>query len=680
MKKYLVLAAAAILAIASCAKVQVSESSFDQNEIRLVTMTAGLDTKVAYIPDDNVNQGFAVNFESTDVIALYVNDGSKTSRILTNGEDAIGSVTPGNPASGATIELNVTGLDPEKTYKWGTYLHSKEGAKPVYPTSGYATVDLSSQPGTLEGAHLYDVIAAGGTNLFTDIASPATFKVKTCLLKLVLSFPETEGTATNIKISGTGVYSKAAFGWGEVAASASTKGDISVADAAIEDGKATVWVAFCPAEISATSLTASVGENNYKFVLTEDAKTLEAGKVYTAARTAETMASYEVADFTGKWTMKAKLFDPNKTLGKGNTAAYTTTLTFSAAEGENGNNIKIKGLYLDSEVEGKVVIAGSSVKIGVYVSSKKIYSAGDGKYCVLLPECSQINTWGKYEFCPSADQAFSSTNYDWLWFDYSAADKTLKYVYANAGQKSENDAYYYCGLSFVTASETEITGSSYDVIYQANYNGSNTEGISLVKKNAELSDFAGDYTFYNYAFNYLSNTTMVNKNGRQAETAVQLVAVDTPSNVNGHSHNMDLVGLYKDFKLPVSLEIAEDGTAVLYTYLSKDFQTLESTEVMAIIPELTNNTTYGSHNFALLSFGPDDCNYCWVGWGVDVKNSRITLGTPEQRKVSDGMWCCGFSCVKEGYAEAAYTTIYQFNYKNQWTFDIEKGGAYFQKK
>lgn len=206
----------------------------------------------------------------------------------------------------------------------------------------------------------------------------------------------------------------------------------------------------------------------------------------------------------------------------------------------------------------------------------------------------------------------------------------------------------------------------------------------------KVADFAGKYAFYSYSFNAfyvteygeIGKTVKVNHAGREHKTAVEFVAVENPVEVNGHVHNLDLIGLYWDFKLPVSVEFTEDGP-IVNMYLTKEFQTVTNgskTQKIAAIPELTNTTAYSAGYFAPQKFGPDDCNYCWVGWGVDTQNNRFTLGSGDQRKVSDNRWFCGFSFSLEGYAEGKYTTIYQLNYKNKWAFDISTGGAYFQKE
>lgn len=210
-----------------------------------------------------------------------------------------------------------------------------------------------------------------------------------------------------------------------------------------------------------------------------------------------------------------------------------------------------------------------------------------------------------------------------------------------------------------------------------------SNGSKITVNQVEAKDLAGNYTFYNYSFmsTGVSNTTIVNQNGRQHETAVEFKTVASPETINGHVHNLDLVGLYLDFAVPASFEIV-NGTPVLYTYMSLDYQKVSNGTEVACITQLTNTVTYGSHNFAPLKFGVNDCNYAWIGWGLyDVFGTpKFGLGTGDQRLVSTGMYCCGFSFVVKGYAVGKYATIYQFNYNNSWTYNGTKGGGYFAKK
>ena len=210
-----------------------------------------------------------------------------------------------------------------------------------------------------------------------------------------------------------------------------------------------------------------------------------------------------------------------------------------------------------------------------------------------------------------------------------------------------------------------------------------SNGSKITVNQVEAKDLAGNYTFYNYSFKAtgVSNTKIVNNDKRQHETTVEFKAVENPEILNGHVHNLDLVGLYLDFAVPASLEIV-DGTPVIYTYMSLDYQKVSNGSEVACITELTNTTGYGKGYFAPLKFGVDGCNHAWIGWGVDdiFGSPKFGLGTGTQRLVSEGMYCCGFSFVTKGYKEGGYTTIYQFNYNNKWTYNGTNGGGYFAKK
>ena len=210
-----------------------------------------------------------------------------------------------------------------------------------------------------------------------------------------------------------------------------------------------------------------------------------------------------------------------------------------------------------------------------------------------------------------------------------------------------------------------------------------SNGSKITVNQVEAKDLAGNYTFYNYSFKAtgVSNTTAVNHAGRQYETAVEFKAVNNPETINGHIHNLDLIGLYLDFVVPASFEIVNE-TPTLYTYMSLDYQKVSNGSEIACITELTNSTTYKTGYFAPLKFGVGDCNYAWIGWGLDdlFGTPKFGIGTPSQRLVSAGMYCCGFSFVVKGYAVGKYATIYQFNYNNSWTYNGTKGGGYFAKK
>ena len=195
-----------------------------------------------------------------------------------------------------------------------------------------------------------------------------------------------------------------------------------------------------------------------------------------------------------------------------------------------------------------------------------------------------------------------------------------------------------------------------------------SNGSKITVNQVEAKDLAGNYTFYNYSFKAtgVSNTKIVNNDKRQHETTVEFKAVENPEILNGHVHNLDLVGMYLDFAVPASLEIV-DGTPVIYTYMSLDYQKVSNGSEVACITELTNTTGYGKGYFAPLKFGVDGCNHAWIGWGVDdiFGSPKFGLGTGAQRLVSEGMYCCGFSFVTKGYKEGGYTTILSVQLQQQ---------------
>lgn len=246
------------------------------------------------------------------------------------------------------------------------------------------------------------------------------------------------------------------------------------------------------------------------------------------------------------------------------------------------------------------------------------------------------------------------------------------------------------GAGTGTSTAEWISYSDNTVSWQANTTGKPREGVitlpnggTYTVKQVEAKDLAGEYDFYNYSFKTtgVSSTTVVNQNGREHITAVRLEVVESPEEINGHVHNLDLVGLYLDFKVPVSFEIV-DGTPMIYTYMSLDYQTVSDETKMACIPEITYSTTYNNknYNFAPKKFGANNCNYFWAGWGLEnlFETTTIAIGSPSLRHVASGWYFCGFSFVKEGYS--AYTTIYQLNYKNQWVYSETGGGARFVRK
>lgn len=197
-----------------------------------------------------------------------------------------------------------------------------------------------------------------------------------------------------------------------------------------------------------------------------------------------------VEDFKGTWSLYSKLFDPNRTLGKGNIAADCTKAEFGeplnaeTLKDEDGashtNNLGIRGLYLNSVLDACVEIdyEGQNVRFGIFFDRRKAQSAGNGIYCAYLPEGQLTRTWtsGQYVFAPDD---FSSTGYAWLWVDISSGMDRLSYVFSAAPEQIGK--YYVCGISVAKATseakETIASGQDYDVIYQSNYNSVSSNGL-----------------------------------------------------------------------------------------------------------------------------------------------------------------------------------------------------------
>lgn len=203
------------------------------------------------------------------------------------------------------------------------------------------------------------------------------------------------------------------------------------------------------------------------------------------------------ADFKGNWSIKSKRFNPNGTVAgvKGTDNTNETELVFgepsSTEELAHISNIGIKGLYLDAVVDACVEIDydAQTVKMGMLLDRRTAKDAGNGKYVAVIPECANKDfSWGGYNFEPKAGE-FSATDYDWLWFNAENSFDTFRYVFRPSGQLTSNGAYAICGISCVaaTGADASTIAGKYDVIYQANYDSKDAEGIALVRKGLTTS-------------------------------------------------------------------------------------------------------------------------------------------------------------------------------------------------
>ncbi len=205
----------------------------------------------------------------------------------------------------------------------------------------------------------------------------------------------------------------------------------------------------------------------------------------------------EAKDFKGNWDFYSKKFNSSKSVGgPSNTSVTAVTIgeplkaeTLADANGkEYTNNIGVKGLYFNTVMSGCVDIdyTARTVRIGMFLDSREAQATGNStyQYAAYIPEGSSGLGWGGYTFAPLD---YSTTNYDWLWFNVSTDMNKISYIYYQKGQKMGK--YYVCGLSIPVGTSTDRSSlnvgadqKTYDCIYQANYNGKNDEGMYFVRK------------------------------------------------------------------------------------------------------------------------------------------------------------------------------------------------------
>lgn len=199
------------------------------------------------------------------------------------------------------------------------------------------------------------------------------------------------------------------------------------------------------------------------------------------------------ADIKGAYTFRAKLFDGGKLVSSvGNVNAKETAVTFGDplnavtladdAGVEHSNIIGIRGLFFDSVLDAAVEIdyAAKVLKLGIFFDRRAPQLAKEGMYMEYIPELSKTY-WKDYNFAPAS---FGTNNYGWLWFSTPAGDLSkIHYQYYGAGQKFSTPSgdMICCGISIVKGDTAETLSTSYNVIYQSNYNGSNAESMYFMK-------------------------------------------------------------------------------------------------------------------------------------------------------------------------------------------------------
>ena len=200
-------------------------------------------------------------------------------------------------------------------------------------------------------------------------------------------------------------------------------------------------------------------------------------------------------DFVGTWTMQSRLFNPNAAVPgkpKGTTGADKSTVTISAISGDpevldgHENAFELSGLYLAAtmKVAFDIDYDAKTVKMGLFFDKRSTQLAKDGVYCAYVPEL-EGSKWGSYNFAPSTfgkDDCY----YEWMWCNMEDF-KTFRYLPHSQNIIRGTSNLMLIGISIqvsTSADPSSLPGgnnTSYNTIYQANYNVSDTEGLSFHK-------------------------------------------------------------------------------------------------------------------------------------------------------------------------------------------------------
>lgn len=220
----------------------------------------------------------------------------------------------------------------------------------------------------------------------------------------------------------------------------------------------------------------------------------ETGTVRTATLTLSTGSAITVTqlsgkDFLGNWTVKSRLFNPNAGVPdkpKGTTGAASSAVTLTAVSGEvetlDGyeNAFELTGLYnaAKMKVAFDIDYEAKTVKMGLFFDKRSTQLAKEGVYCAFIPEL-EGSKWGNYNFAPKTFGK-DNCNYEWMWCigeDFNTFRFTPHQQHVMQGTSD----MMLIGISIVVGSSSDPAslGSSYNTIYQANYNTSDTEGLSI---------------------------------------------------------------------------------------------------------------------------------------------------------------------------------------------------------
>ena len=281
----------------------------------------------------------------------------------------------------------------------------------------------------------------------------------------------------------------------------------------VDDAAGSVTIATGLSESASEGLTYNSGTGEVSWTANTTGKPA-AKSITFASGESVNITQISVDDFKGDWTFNAKTFAGKNKIGltANGTGAYAVNFGDPVGGIENlydedtkltlPNNIGIRGLFGSKGAVDAAVMNASLrldrdkkiVEFYLFFDGRKAQATttGDAEYpyVMFLPEFASAFISGTYDFCPFP--LGDSQNYGYTEMSISADANKLTYANANRwswGNTGDKSGKYVCGISVnvsksatPTASDLRSanvlgTGSSYEYIYQANYNGNTTTGF-----------------------------------------------------------------------------------------------------------------------------------------------------------------------------------------------------------
>ncbi len=258
-----------ISVLASCAKAEVGTDT-TPSRLRKVAVTASItdeNTKLAFTEDaSNVKVDWDASGESfsavvgSSVYAFSQKEGNTFEGLLPEDASAIYAVYP-----------EITG--------------SVKGPNAI-------NIDLSTQSGTsLDESNTY--MCARKSSL-TDFTRNLQFEHLTSVAKVTLSFGVTSGTATEVKVSGSGLANGATVDLtGEEPVYTSKYGEISCGNLVITNGEAVIYIHLLPTTICNITISAKINGELYYATLPARSSALQAGYMYLVSASMKSLVGIE---------------------------------------------------------------------------------------------------------------------------------------------------------------------------------------------------------------------------------------------------------------------------------------------------------------------------------------------------------------------------------------------------